>query len=144
MDEETKKQLFKKGDGILCAFAVFVKEGKILLGLRNYTRDKWKDVSVWTIPGGRSSEGEVILDVLKREVFEEVGISDFEILDFLGEFQGSKEGDECLLFLCDTKDEPKLMEPEKFSEWKWFDADSFPENYVNSSQREAIINSMLK
>lgn len=41
------------------------------------------------------------------------------ILDFIGEAPGVKEGDIVLMFYCTTKQEAKLMEPEKFSEWKW-------------------------
>ena len=36
-----------------------------------------------------------------------------------GEVPGAKEGDIVLMFYCTTKQEAKLMEPEKFSEWKW-------------------------
>lgn len=114
-----KNELIKKGDGITCPIAVIVKDGKILTGHRHYTPDKWKKISVWTIPGGRSDIGETIEQTLRREVTEEVNITDLEILDFIGEVPGAKDGDVVLMFYCITKQEAKLMEPEKFSEWKW-------------------------
>lgn len=114
-----KNELAKKGDGITCPIAVVVKDGKILMGHRHYTPDKWKKISVWTSPGGRSYIGENIEQTLRREVAEEVNITDLEILDFIGEVPGAKEGDIVLIFYCTTKQEAKLMEPEKFSEWKW-------------------------
>jgi len=114
-----KNKLTKNGDGVACPMAVIVKDGKILTGHRHYTPDKWKKISVWTIPGGRSDTGETIEQALRREVAEEVNITDLEILDFIGEMPGVKEGDTVLMFYCATKQEAKLMEPEKFSEWKW-------------------------
>ena len=122
--------LNRPGDGILCAVAIMINGGKILVGHRHYTKDKWKDISVWTIPGGRSDEGENIEQTLRREVAEEVGISGFEIIDFIGEVPGAKEGDVVLIFHCETGQEAKLMEPEKFSEWKWVTVDE----YVNEEQ----------
>jgi len=123
--------LSKFGDGILCPCALFFKEKRVLMGLRNYTLEKWKDISVWTLPGGRSEGGETIGETLRREVFEETGISNFEIKEFLGEFPGAKEGDVCLLFLCETIQNEKLAEPEKFSGWKWFLPDNLPTNFIN-------------
>ena len=65
-----------------CPIAVMVRNGKILTGHRHYTPDKWKAVSVWTIPGGRCDSKETLEDTLRREVQEEVGITDFKIIDF--------------------------------------------------------------
>ena len=114
-----EKELTKNGDGITCPIAVIVKDGKVLIGHRHYTPDKWKKISVWTIPGGRSDIGENIEQTLRREVAEEVNITDLEILDFIGEAPGAKEGDVVLIFYGKTNQEARLIEPEKFSEWKW-------------------------
>lgn len=65
-----KDQLTKIGDGITCPAALIVKDGKILIGYRNYTSDKWKRISVWTIPGGCFDPGEIIEQALRREVAE--------------------------------------------------------------------------
>jgi len=117
------KQLEKLGDGISCPIAIIVKDGKVLVGYRHYTIDKWKDVSVWTFPGGRSDPGEIIEQALRREVMEEVNVTDLEILDFIGEVPGAKAGDLVLMFYCTTRQEAQLMEPEKFSEWRWVSTD---------------------
>jgi len=111
--------LSKPGNPSLATAAVIVRDRKILLGLRNYTADKWKDISVWTTPGGRCDEGESIESGLRRETQEEVGITDLRIQDFIGELPGAKEGDTVLIFACTTDQEAILMEPEKFSEWRW-------------------------
>ena len=102
-----------------------MREGKILTGFRHYTKDKWKKISVWTVPGGRCDKGETIREALTREIQEEVGITEFEIVDFIGEVSGAKEGDIVPIFLCTTKQDFILMEPEKFSEWRWITKDEY-------------------
>ncbi len=110
-----------------CPIAIMMRDGKMLMGYRNYTPDKWKKISVWTVPGGRCDSGESIEQALRREVFEEVGITEFEIIDLIGEVPGAKEGDIVPIFFCTTKQDFKLMEPEKFSEWRWVTK----EDYIN-------------
>lgn len=119
------EQLSRAGNNTLCPVAVMIKNGKILRGHRHYTADKWKEISVWTIPGGRSDVGETLEQTLRREVAEEVGITEFEIVDFIGEVPGAKDGDVVPIFYCTTDQEPTLMEPEKFSEWKWVPIDEY-------------------
>lgn len=128
------------GSRVTCPVAIIVRDGKVLMGLRHYTPDKWKTISVWTCPGGRCDEGELVETTLRREVEEETGISDLEIVDFILEVPGAKEGDKVLLFLCETNQEAKLKEPRKFSEWRWFGQEDFPANFINDHARTAILN----
>jgi 8-oxo-dGTP diphosphatase len=135
--------LRRQGDGILCPMALIVRDRKILLGFRNYTADKWKDISVWTFPGGRSETDETIGETLLREVREEVGVTDLKVESYLGEKSGVKVPDVVLLFRCSSSQEPKLMEPEKFSEWKWFGVDEVPENIINPNTLETVKNQLI-
>lgn len=130
------------GSTTSCPVAVMVRDNKLLLGLRNYTPDKWKDVSVWTTPGGRCDEGESLEQTLRREVQEEVGITDFAIEDFIGQLPGAKAGDTIYIFYCTTQQDARLMEPEKFSEWRWVSAEDYlqkdPWGQMNPAAHELI------
>lgn len=120
------------------AVAVIIRENKLLIGLRNYTKDVWKDISVWTVPGGHCEKGETFEQTLKRETLEETGIDDLVITEYLGKVAGAKEGDTVYAFKADTKEEPKLMEPDSFSEWKWCPLDALPENFINPEALKLI------
>lgn len=139
VDSALQQQLSKIGGRTTCPAAVIVREGKILSGLRHYTPDKWKMVSVWTLPGGRCDDGETVEAALLREVREETGITELHIERFLGQVPGAKAGDVVPLFLCRAGQEARLMEPEKFSEWRWFGIDAIPEPFINDAVKEAII-----
>jgi len=58
-----------------------------------FRRDKDRKVEIllvqdgkdrWTIPKGHIEEGETAIETAKREIFEEAGLSDIEILGWLG------------------------------------------------------------
>ena len=117
-----------------------MREGKVLLGLRNYKTQQYKDGDFWTTPGGRCDKGENTEETLRREVEEEIGIKNFKIKKELGIVPGAKEGDEVHVFLCETDEEEKLMEPEKFEEWKWFSPEEIPENFINPDILKIIEN----
>jgi ADP-ribose pyrophosphatase YjhB (NUDIX family) len=112
--------LHASGAPHVCPVLFLVKDNAVLLGHRHYRKETWKNVSVWTCPGGRSTSTETIEEALRREVAEEVGITDVLITHLLGTVPGAKEGDEVPVFIGTTTSEAVLQEPEKFSEWRWF------------------------
>src|SRR4051812_36798407 len=99
---QLQEKLREIGSYEKCPIVVMSKDGKILTGHRHYTKDKWKDISVWTLPGGRCDVGESLEQTLRRETQEEVGITEFEIIDFIGEVPGAKEGDIVSIFFGTT------------------------------------------
>jgi ADP-ribose pyrophosphatase YjhB (NUDIX family)/GT2 family glycosyltransferase len=111
----------------LCIFAFIRKDDKILLGLREYIKNK----PVWTYPGGRGQLNETLIDTLKREISEEIGISDIYPIRVIGQKNGVKERDHVYFIECQTSSEPRLMEPEKFKEWKWFPITQLPQNLID-------------
>lgn len=66
-----------------------------------------------------------------------------EILDYIGEVPGAKEGDRVPLFLCKTDQDVQLMEPDKFSEWQWVDIKDYfnglPNNYINEDAIKMVV-----
>jgi 8-oxo-dGTP diphosphatase len=122
----------------ICTAGIFMRDGKVLLGLRNYKTQQYKDGDFWTTPGGRCDEGEDIETTLRREVEEEIGIKNFDIKKELGTVPGAKEGDEVHVFICETDEEAELMEPEKFTEWKWFLPNEIPDNFINKDILDII------
>ncbi len=106
--------LSQKKSNSFCPQVLLIKDGKFIAGLRHYSKK-----TVWTTPGGRCDEGETVEETLRREVYEETGIRHFSIDAYVGTFDGAKEGDKVPVFLGTTNEFPKIMEPEKFSEWKY-------------------------
>ncbi|OHB14256.1 MAG: hypothetical protein A2431_02780 [Candidatus Zambryskibacteria bacterium RIFOXYC1_FULL_39_10] len=48
----------------ICTAGIFVRDGKVLLELRNYEAKHFVDGDFWTTPGGRCDEGEEIETIL--------------------------------------------------------------------------------
>jgi len=126
------------GDSTKCPVALIIRGDKILLGHRHYTPDTWKTISVWTCPGGRCDEEETTEAALRREVAEEIGVENLEVVEYLGEFPGAREPDRVPVFLCHIHEEPQNSEPHKFSEWKWFSKEDFPDTFINKEVEKLI------
>ncbi len=115
---------------------VMLKRGnKILLGKRHL--DKIEDgmpiaenmrVHTWTMPGGKLEIGETLYDCAKREVFEETGITalDMKIIS-INDASEATGFFVTVGFVCENfEGEVIEKEPEKISEWNWFDLDNLP------------------
>lgn len=113
----------------ICTSSVIVRDGKVLLGLREY-----HERSVWISPGGRCDVGEEPEKTVLREIAEEIGVTDARIVRVLGEKEGAYEDtagrDRVIVYEVFTDQEPVLMEPEKFREWRWFGLNELPENLM--------------
>lgn len=102
-----------------------IKDGKILLGKRM----KKTGYETWSLPGGHFEWGEKLEDCARRELEEETGIVCGN-LEFLHLVNDPRE--DChyvhINFLAKSwEGEPKLTEPENFSEWSWFDLNNLPD-----------------
>lgn len=103
------------GNPAICSTVFLFKYDSFSAGLRSYSESK----TVRTLPGGRCHTSELIEQALKREVFEETGISDMLIGECIGIVAGAKQGDIVPIYHATTSQDAELKEPEKFLDWKW-------------------------
>lgn len=120
--------------------------GEILLGKRHDDPEKADSElhgeGTWTMPGGKIEFGESFEEAATREVAEETSIEidakDLKLIslenDAVADAQFVTIG-----FLCsEFSGEPKVMESDEITEWKWFSFEKLPSPIFFPSQR--IIN----
>ena len=94
----------------------------------------------WCFPGGHLDFGETIFDTAKRETLEEAGleVNEFELISVADELQYIKTDNKHYLNIGIRAKynggEPKIMEPDKCKEWKWFSLDELPEKMLEGSK----------
>lgn len=121
----------KQGVGI---GVMILRDGKVLLGKRHDDPEKADSLlhgeGTWTLPGGKLDFGESFEDTAYREVFEETGIKiNKENLKFVSITNDIVTDAHFVTigFLCGGfEGEPKVMEPEEITEWKWFSLNELP------------------
>lgn len=132
----------KVGKKVGVGFGVMLlKDGKILLGRRHDDPEKadseLNGEGTWTMPGGKLEFGESFEEGAKRELFEETGM----ILDKTKVICISNDKVEESHFVTIGmfseyfKGEPRVMEPDEITEWKWFGLDNLPSPIFFPSQR---------
>ena len=126
MAEEKKK--VGAGFGVM-----ILREGKVLLGKRNDDAEKASSAlrgeGTWTMPGGKLEFGESFESGAKRETLEETGIKlkSVKVLCLNNNKNEHAHFVTIGLFSDDFNGEPKVMEPDEITEWKWFTLTTLPE-----------------
>ncbi|MDR2934247.1 MAG: NUDIX domain-containing protein [Rickettsiales bacterium] len=113
---------------IFTSLIIINKDNKVLMGLRKGSYD----ADTWGAPGGKLEAFEELKDSAIREVFEETGLqfqpNDLQLVNS-AERINQKENYHYVGFIYITFADsvnPKIMEPEKCIEWKWFGKCDFP------------------
>jgi ADP-ribose pyrophosphatase YjhB (NUDIX family) len=118
--------------GVICTSVFIVRDGAVLLGLRHYKKSEWREVTVWTTPGGKNDPGESSEDGIRRETAEETDITELRELTLLGRVAGaSGRGEVVDIYIATTSQEARVTEPQKFSEWRYHPLDDMPSNFIN-------------
>ncbi len=93
----------------------------------------------WCIPGGRLELFETLENAVIRETKEETDL-DIEVLKIMGVCNHIIKEEEAhwiaTSYLCKIKNgEPKIMEPDKASDMKWFSLDKLPEKLTITTKK---------
>jgi len=122
-----EEQRPKVGFGVM-----LLRNGKVLLGKRHEDPRKADSElhgeGTWTMPGGKLHFGESFEDGAKRELLEETGIEGkkFRVISLTNDIVPDAHfitiGFICQKFLG----EPKVMEPDEITEWRWFSFHKLP------------------
>ena len=104
---------------------------QILLGKRRGKRVDDSDEAVWQFPGGHLEAGESVTGCAARGVKEETGlvVQDFRHLGYTERsFTVAGKQYITLLVSCEyTGGEVRVMEPDKCTQWSWFDYRMLPQ-----------------
>ena len=119
---------------------MILDKNKILLGHRAKNKKDTGgiyEVDCWTLPGGKQEYNETFLDCAKREVKEEtnLNIEDLELFGAADDIQPDRHYITMHVIAKKHNGEPRVMEPTKEDEWKWFDLNNLPENLYSPSKK---------
>ena len=133
----TMKERFTMVGGVL---VLAIRNGKVLMLLR---KNKFDD-GLYSVPGGCMEEGETVIQAASREFKEETGIKleaeNMEVVSILHRIcPWGWTSTEFVVLAKDFKGEPKIMEPNKSSELKWFAPDALSDN-ISKYAKQAIEN----
>lgn len=117
---DSDRALFPVGLGV-----IVMKDGKILLGLR---KNVFGD-GTWGLPGGHLEDRELMVDAAKRELLEETGLQAQRLVfsGLVNNLQRPNHYIQVAFIAEEFEGEPRLMEPDKCSEWRWFDMNDMPD-----------------
>lgn len=104
---------------------------QLLLGLRRGAHG----AGTWCAPGGHLEFGESFEQAAVREALEETGLKiapdTVKVAGVTNDIFSAENKHYITVQLvteCPVNAAPHLTEPEKYSEWRWFDLDNLPEN----------------
>ena len=132
---DKKKLPLRLGVGVI----VLNKNNKVFVGKR-----KDNPINKWQMPQGGVNEGEQLIDAMKRELQEETGIKNIEILkeiegwseyelpDHLlgkiwkGKYRGQKQKWFIVKFLGNDNEINLRTDKPEFIEWQWLEIENLP------------------
>lgn len=122
----SNEKIVKVGLGLY----ILNEKHQILLGLRKSVHGN----GTWCPPGGHMEYGESFEEGAVREAKEETGLiikpQDVSLADVTNDFfeESGKHYVTLNMVTHCFAGEPKIMEPDKCAEWRWFDEKNLPAN----------------
>ncbi len=113
--------------------ALIFNEGHILLALRN-------DIDWWNLPGGGMEQDETVVEALRREVYEEVGL-EVEVGQLVGVYSKPQKQEVVLAFRCSVTG-GTLCTTEEVRESRYFAPNALPSNLL-PKHRQRIEDALL-
>lgn len=120
---------------------MILKDGKVLFGKRHEDAQKASSAlhgeNTWTMPGGKLHFGETFEDAAVRELLEETGVKakSLKIVSLTNNRVGDAHFVTIGLLCDDFEGEPKVMEPDEITEWRWFPIDQPPKPIYHPSEQ---------
>lgn len=105
---------------IILAVAAFIRDEKGRILIVKKSPEEKVDGGLWTVPGGKISPKENIIDGLIREVQEEVGLK-ISYCKWIGEdvFESGGHWFHGQHFICTVEDTIKIVLEKNLLEYKW-------------------------
>ncbi len=116
-----------------CGVGIMIlKDNKVLLGKRNKDHEKASSLlngaGTWTMPGGKLEFGETFEEGAKRETIEETGLilKNIDVICINNDMVETAHFITIGLFSDDFEGDPKVLELDEITEWRWFDLNKLP------------------
>jgi len=116
--------------GVGVGVIILNKDGQVLLGLRSKASGSDLGLNdVWTLPGGKIEYGESFEVAGARETLEETGlvVREMEVRTVQTDKNDQAHYVTIGLVARAFDGEPRAMEPDKITQWQWFDFDKLPD-----------------
>ena len=120
---------------------MILRNNKLLLGKRSEDPEKADSElhgeGTWTMPGGKLEFGESFEEGARREGLEETGLKmgKVKVICVNNDKNQFAHFVTIGLFSEDVIGEPKVMEPDEITEWKWFSLSGLPNNLFFPSKK---------